>query len=48
MDSNKKEPATLRIPALLKEAISTEAQNLGYSFNEYVLLLINQARQCRR
>jgi predicted HicB family RNase H-like nuclease len=40
-----KEQTTLRLPAELKEDLMREAQELGYSFNEYVLLLIHRARR---
>lgn len=42
-----KEQTTIRLPAELKEELMKEAQNLGYSFNEYLIVLICTARQCR-
>ena len=37
----------LRLPQELKEELMQEAGERGYSFNEYVLLLIHKARQCQ-
>ena len=39
-----KEQTTLRLPAELKEALAKEAQELGMSCNDYVLLLIHEGR----
>lgn len=41
-----KEQTTIRLPSELKEALMREAQEKGFSFNEYLLLLIHKARQC--
>lgn len=37
----------IRLPKWLKEELMQEAGERGYSFNEYVLLLIHKARQCQ-
>lgn len=36
---------TIRLPAQLVEQLMQEAANLGISFNAYVLILIDKARQ---
>lgn len=47
MDKKEKEQVSLRLPAQLKEELIKEAYKLGYSFNEYLLILIHKARQYR-
>jgi predicted HicB family RNase H-like nuclease len=42
-----REQTTLRMPQELKEDLMKEAQEKGYSFNAYILVLIDIARQCR-
>lgn len=37
----------IRLPEQLKEELMREAGERGYSFNEYVLLLIHKARRCQ-
>lgn len=36
---------TLRLPTELKEALQREAQEKGYSFNAYLIRLIQKGRQ---
>ena len=40
-----REQITLRIPAALKEQLHREAQEMGVSFNAYVLMLIEKGRK---
>ena len=42
-----KEQITLRLPSKLKDELATEAYEMGYSLNEYILLLIHKANQYR-
>jgi predicted HicB family RNase H-like nuclease len=42
-----REQTILRMPQELKEELMKEAQEKGYSFNAYILVLIDIARQCR-
>lgn len=44
--AKEKEQTTIRLPEELKEKLMTEAQNYGYSFNEYILILIHKGRRC--
>lgn len=45
--ANMKEVITLRLPSELKEELATEAQNYGFSLNEYISILIHKACQCQ-
>lgn len=45
MDAKEKEQISLRLPAQLKEELVKEAYKYGYSFNEYLLILIHKGRQ---
>lgn len=36
-----REQTTIRLPAELKEQLQREADNLGISFNELVMMIIN-------
>lgn len=44
---NMKDVITLRLPSELKEELATEAQNYGFSLNEYISILIHKARRCQ-
>lgn len=46
--TNEKIQTTIRLPEWLKEELENEATENGYSFNEYLLILIHTARQCRQ
>lgn len=40
-----REQTTIRLPTNLKEKLQQEAQEKGYSFNGYMLLLIQKGHQ---
>lgn len=44
MDKKEKEQVSFRLPTQLKDELIKEAYKLGYSFNEYLLILIHKAR----
>ena len=43
-----REQTTIRLPAELKEALQREAERKGFSFNAYLLLLIDKGRRDER
>ena len=43
-----REQTTIRLPAELKRELQREADERGISFNAYVLILIDKARQVKR
>lgn len=43
-----REQTTIRLPAELKEQLQREAAERGYSFNAYMLLLIDKGRRTER
>nr|DAJ45466.1 MAG TPA: antitoxin [Caudoviricetes sp.] len=43
-----REQTTIRLPAELKRELQREADEKGISFNAYVLILIDKARQAKQ
>lgn len=41
----KREQTTIRLPMELKEKLQMEAQQMGVSFNAYILMLIEKGRR---
>lgn len=43
-----REQTTIRLPAELKEKLQQEAESRGMSFNDFILIVLNEAKNHQR